>query len=92
MNKGELVLKIQKELGKETSKAAAERSLDAVLFAIVDGLKKDGEVALVGFGTFRVAKRASRKGINPQTRQPINIKASKTVKFKPGQGLKTTIK
>ena len=88
MNKTELVQEVQKALGKDTSKAAAERSVDSVLEAIKKGIKKDKGVQLVGFGTFSVAKRAARKGINPRTKEPISIKASKTVKFKPGAALK----
>ncbi len=88
MNKSELVESVQKALGPDSSKAAAERSVDAVLEGIKKGVKKDKSVQLAGFGTFSVAKRAARKGINPRTKEPIKIKASKTVKFKPGTGLK----
>lgn len=88
MNKAELLAEIQKTLGADTSKAAAERALDAVLEGIKKGIKKDKAVQLIGFGTFSVAKRAARTGINPQTKEKIKIKASKTVKFKPGTALK----
>lgn len=90
MNKTELIEEIQKNLGKETSKAAAERALDAVLEGIKKGVKKDKNVQLIGFGTFSVGKRAARTGINPRTREKIKIKASKTVKFKAGAGLKAS--
>jgi DNA-binding protein HU-beta len=88
MNKAELIAEVQKALGDDTSKAAAERSLDAVLEGIKKGIKKDKSVQLIGFGTFSVAKRAARTGINPQTKEKIKIKASKTVKFKAGTALK----
>lgn len=88
MNKSELVEAVQKSLGPDSSKAAAERSVDAVLEGIKKGVKKDKSVQLAGFGTFNVAKRAARKGINPRTKEAIKIKASKTVKFKPGAALK----
>ncbi len=88
MNKAELIAEVQKALGDDTSKAAAERSLDAVLEGIKKGIKKDKAVQLIGFGTFSVAKRAARTGINPQTKEKIKIKASKTVKFKAGAALK----
>lgn len=91
MNKAELVLEVQKTLGKDTSKAAAERAVDAVLESIKKGTKKDKSVQLIGFGTFSIAKRAARTGINPQTKEKIKIKASKTVKFKPGAGFKAAI-
>lgn len=91
MNKAELVLEVQKTLGKDASKAQAERSVDAVLESIKKGLKKDKAVQLIGFGTFSVAKRAARMGVNPQSGEKIKIKASKTVKFKVGASLKDAV-
>lgn len=91
MNKAELVLEVQKNLGADTSKAAAERAVEAVIDAITKGIKKDKTVQLIGFGTFSVAKRAARKGVNPKTGEPIKIAASKTVKFKAGAGLKAVL-
>ena len=88
-NKSELVLEIQKLMGKETSKAQAERSLDAVLDAIKKCIKKGHTVQLIGFGSFAIAKRAARQGINPRTRLPMKIKASKTVKFRASTALKS---
>jgi nucleoid DNA-binding protein len=70
------------------SKAAATRALNAVLSAIETGIKKDGEVQLVGFGTFKIKSRPARKGRNPGTGAVIKIKASKTVAFKCGSALK----
>ena len=71
------------------SKAAA----DAVLKSFIDGVtktlkKKDGKVTLVEFGTFSKVRRKARKGRNPQTGEVINIKASKSVSFKPAPELK----
>ena len=91
MNKAQLVDIVQKELGKDISKAAAERALNAVLGAIERGLKSGTQVQLVGFGTFRVSKRAARLGRNPKTGEQIQIKASKTVRFSAGQGLKQSL-
>jgi DNA-binding protein HU-beta len=91
MNKAELVEAVQKALGSDTSKAAAERAVAAVLEAVLKGLKKDKAVQLIGFGTFSVAKRAARTGVNPQTGAKIKIAASKTVKFKPGAALKGAV-
>ena len=91
MNKSALVEEVQKQLGKETSKAAAERAVDAVIDAIKKGVKKDKSVQLIGFGTFSVAKRAARTGVNPKTGEKMKIKASKTVKFKPGAQLKDMV-
>lgn len=91
MNKSELIAEVQKSLGDDASKAAAERAVDAVLEGIKKGVKKDKSVQLIGFGTFSVAKRAAREGVNPRTKEKIKIKASKTVKFKAGAGLKAAV-
>ncbi len=91
MNKAQLVELVQKELGGDTSKAAAERSLDAVLNSIKRGVKTGSPVQLVGFGTFRISKRAARMGRNPKTGVAIQIQASKTVRFSAGQGLKQSL-
>ncbi|HCF94783.1 MAG: HU family DNA-binding protein [Verrucomicrobiota bacterium] len=90
MNRSALIEQVQKELGDTATKAEAQRAVDAVLTGISRGLTKKGEgvVQLVGFGTFRVVKRAARKGRNPQTGEEIKIKASKSVSFKPGKALK----
>ena len=90
MNKAELVGAVQKTLS--SSKAEAERAVDAVVGGIESGLKKGGAVQLVGFGTFKVVHRKARMGINPKTRQPLKIKASRTVKFSVGKDLKSKLK
>lgn len=91
MNKQDLIDAIlaNKEAGFE-SKAAAGRAVDAVLDGIAAGIKKDGNVQLIGFGTFAVKTRAARDGRNPLTGEKIKIKASKTVGFKAGTALKAT--
>ena len=93
MNKQELVdvVLANKNAGFET-KAATERAVNAVIDGITTGIKKDGAVQLIGFGTFTVKSRAARKGRNPQTGKEIKIKASKTVGFKAGAALKDTAK
>ncbi|MDR2862367.1 MAG: HU family DNA-binding protein [Puniceicoccales bacterium] len=88
MNKAELVAEVQKLLGSESTKAAAERAVEATLSGITVGIKKDKQVQVIGFGTFAVAARAARTGVNPATGEKIKIKASKSVKFKAGSGLK----
>jgi DNA-binding protein HU-beta len=87
MKKPDLVEKV-KELAALESKAAAERAVNAVLDSIEVGLQKDGEVQLIGFGTFRVKDRPAREGRNVKTGEKIKIKASKTVAFKVGASLK----
>ena len=85
MNNTELVAKIAEGAGM--SKVDAKKALDATLEAIKGAVKKSEKVALVGFGTFSVAKRDARKGINPATGKTINIPAKKVVKFKAGSEL-----
>ncbi len=89
MNKAGLVLQVQKILSNGTSKAAAERVTEAVLMAVKRGLRRDGEVALVGFGTFACAVRPARNGFNPHTKKPMKIGAVKTIRFKPGAEMRT---
>ena len=89
MSKTELVEFVAAEAG--VSKAEAGRVLDAVLAGIEKGLKKDGKVALVGFGTFSSKKRAAREGINPLTKQPMKIPAKNVVSFKAGAKLKASV-
>lgn len=88
MNKNQLVDEVQKLLGQKSTKAAAERAVDAVLAAVSRGLKRDKEVQLVGFGAFVVTARAARRGFNPHTREPMKIRAMKTIRFRPGLDLR----
>ena len=74
------------------SKAEMGRALDAILEGITYGLKKEGEVVLVGFGKFAVKTRAARDGINPATKETIHIPAKKVPGFKAGSKLKDAIK
>jgi DNA-binding protein HU-beta len=72
-------------------KTEASKAVTAVLHGIQNALKKNGKVAIAGFGTFEVVDRPEREGRNPQTGQAIKIAASKAVKFKPGKGLRDAI-
>ncbi len=89
MNKGELIQAVARD--QRVSKAAAERVTNSVLDSIKKGLKKDKNVTLIGFGTFRVKSRKARMGRNPQTGEKIRIKASRTVGFKPGEAFKKMV-
>ncbi len=89
MTKQELVDFIAAKAG--LSKADAGRALDATMEGITAGLKKDGKVALVGFGTFSAKKRAAREGINPLTKAPLKIPAKVVASFKAGSKLKDAI-
>ena len=74
------------------SKKDAEAAVNAVFDGIVETLKADGKVQLVGFGSFEVKKRAARTGTNPATGAAIEIPASKAPVFKAGKALKESIK
>ena len=92
MTKAELVEQMAKDAG--ISKSAASAALDSFFGNITQALKKkkkDGKITLVGFGTFSKVRRKARKGRNPQTGEAIKIKASNSVKFKPGKKLKDAI-
>ena len=89
MNKTEMIDVVAKDAG--ISKAAAGSAIDAVVGAVSGALAKGDSVTLVGFGTFSVAVRAARKGRNPRTGQEIQIKASKTPKFKAGKTLRDAV-
>lgn len=89
MTKQELVDFIAAKAG--LSKADASRALDATMEGITTGLKKNGKVALVGFGTFSAKTRAAREGINPLTKAPLKIPAKTVASFKAGSKLKEAI-
>ena len=90
MTKAELVETMAKDAG--ISKAAANKALGSFQDSVKKALKKkDGKVILVGLGTFSKVRRKARKGRNPRTGEAIKIKASNTVRFKPGKALKDAI-
>ncbi|OIQ93004.1 DNA-binding protein HU-beta [mine drainage metagenome] len=89
MNKSELIDAAAKEAG--VSKAAAGNVLDAVLGAISKAVSKGESVALIGFGTFKSAKRAARVGRNPQTGKELKIAATTVPKFSAGAGFKAAV-
>lgn len=86
MNKSELIAKIAE--GAEISKASAGRVLDSLIESVTTELANGGDVALVGFGTYKVNERAARTGRNPQTGAEIQIAAAKVPTFKAGKALK----
>jgi len=89
MNKSELVAKIAE--GADISKASAGRALESLIGSITSELASGGEVALVGFGTYKVNDRAARTGRNPQTGAEIQISAAKVPAFKAGKALKDAV-
>ncbi|MDD2391578.1 MAG: HU family DNA-binding protein [Bacilli bacterium] len=89
MSKTELVEFIAKTAN--LTKADAARALDATIQGVTKGLKSEGKVALVGFGTFSAKKRAARDGINPLTKAKIRIPAKTVASFKAGSKLKDAL-
>lgn len=86
MNKRELIEYVCEHM--ETTKSGSEDIVNTVLHGIQEGIKKDGMVALAGFGTWTARSRAARMGRNPQTGEPIQIPASKSITFRPAKGWK----
>ncbi|MDD4933901.1 MAG: HU family DNA-binding protein [Methylacidiphilaceae bacterium] len=90
-NRVDLVQHVQEGMGKQTTKALAETAVSAVLDGLMAGIRKASAVQLIGFGTFKVVHRKARVGVNPKTGERLKIKASKSVRFAPGKGLKETL-
>jgi DNA-binding protein HU-beta len=90
MNKKEFIRAIATKAS--LTKAEAGKAVEAVTQTVEEALKKGDKVLLLGFGTFSVVEKAARKGINPQTKQPIDIPARKAIKFKPGSTLSEAVK
>ncbi len=89
MTKAELVDVVAKQA--DLTKKDSEVAIDAAMEAIKKAIKKDKEFRYPGLGTFKVRTRKARKGINPQTGKSIQIKASKTVNFKPAAEFKSKL-
>ncbi len=90
MNKTELIEKIA--AGSGLTKTDSKKALDATIVAIKEALIAGDKIALVGFGTFSVNERPAREGINPATKEKIQIPAKKIAKFKAGSELADAIK
>ncbi|MDX1971325.1 MAG: HU family DNA-binding protein [Candidatus Sumerlaeia bacterium] len=90
MTKAELIDIVAEQTG--LTKVDVNKTYDAIFETIVKALKKEGRFSVSGFGTFDVRKRKARTGINPQTKEPLKIKASKSVGFKQSTTLKEVIK
>lgn len=88
MKKADLVKAVTKIAG---SKKAAKGTVECVLHAISKALTEGDKVTLVGFGTFKVTKRAARTGRNPQTGKALKVKAKQVTKFIAGKSLKATV-
>ena len=89
MNKSELIEAIAKQAG--LTKTDAGKAVDAFTAVVKDALKSGDSIALVGFGTFKVAERAARQGLNPRTKEAIKIPAARVPKFTAGKTLKDAV-
>ena len=89
MTKNELISTVAGKVG--LTKTAAADAVDATFDAITATLKKGGEVKIMGFGNFRVVRRAARDGRDPRTGEPVKIKAAKRPRFAAGKGLKEAV-
>ncbi len=86
MNKAELLQEVAGKVG--LTKKETNNVVDAITSAITDTLAMNERVTLISFGTFRVMERRARRGVNPQTRETIQILAKKVPKFVAGKNLK----
>ncbi|WFE68303.1 HU family DNA-binding protein [Thiomicrospira sp. R3] len=89
MNKSELVSAIAEKAG--LTKVQAASALDATVVSVTEALAKGDQVAIIGFGTFKVGDRAARTGRNPQTGAEMQIPAAKVPKFAAGKALKDAV-
>lgn len=89
MNKAELISAIAEKSG--LTKLDSKKALDAFVASVTEALKEGEKVSLVGFGTFSVAERAARTGVNPATKQVITIPSKKVAKFKVGSDLSEAV-
>lgn len=90
MGKSEFISAVAEKSDLNKTQAAA--AVDAFIDVVTESLKKGEEVQFTGFGKFTVQNRAAREGINPQTKQKIQIAASKVPKFSAGSQLKQAVK
>jgi DNA-binding protein HU-beta len=90
MNKTDFIGVVAAKAG--LSRVDAKKSVNAFIQTIESTVKKGEKVSLLGFGSFSVVEKVARKGINPQTKKPMNIPARKVIKFKPGAGLSKVVK
>lgn len=90
MNKTELIAAVADKAA--LSKKDADKAISALIDVVVDGVAAGEKIQIVGFGTFEARERAARVGINPQTKQQIQISASKVPGFKAGKAFKDAVK
>ena len=89
MNKTEFIAAVAAKEGLE--KKTAEKAVNAVIACVGDALAAGDKIQIAGFGTFEVKERAAHQGINPSTKEPMQIPASKSPVFKSGKQLKDAV-
>ena len=89
MNRQDLIDAVASEVG--IAKSAAAEMLDAFLATVTNAVLKGDPVQLIGFGSFSTGSRAARSGRNPKTGEPLQIAASKTIKFTAGKAFKDAV-
>ena len=89
MKKEELVTFVSENA--DITKKSAGQAINAVLEGITSALEKGDSISLIGFGSFKVVKRAAREGRNPSTGEKMQIAASKGIKFTPGAAFKERV-
>ena len=90
MNKQDIAEKVHSVLG--TTKADAERAVEAMMESIVDGLKKGEDVSIAGLGIFKTKQRAARTARNPRTGAAVQVPATRVPKFQAAKALKEAVK
>ncbi len=90
MNKAEMIKTIAEKANLKVSDT--ERLVNAFIETVSEELSRKGKVTLVGFGTFAVAHRKQKTGVNPKTGDKINIKAKDVPVFRAGKALKDQVK
>lgn len=89
MTKAELISHLAENAG--LTKVQADKALNALVAAVTGELKTSGALTLAGLGSFVLTRRAARPGLNPQTKAPLTIPASNSVRFKPAKALKDAV-
>ncbi|MDR2385048.1 MAG: HU family DNA-binding protein [Tannerella sp.] len=90
MNKTDFINAIAENA--KITKVDAKKLVNAFIETVEEAIRKGEKVAILGFGSFFVVKKTARKGVNPKTKEPIDIPARRVVKFKPGAGLAKVVK
>ncbi len=90
MNKSDFISSVAEKSG--LTKADAKKAVDAFCETVTEVLKAGDKLTLLGFGTFSVTEKPARTGLNPRTKEPIEIAARKVAKFKPGAELADAVK